>query len=129
MLVFDEAHEYMSDAFGERMEARIRLMRHEGASYVFATQDVASIPMEISRFLTTRFVFGLGTRDNVQDLERVAPEFRGYELLGVKPGSCFVQSNASLNGLLSRPRELRVRPRVTQHGGGTQIFSVRPDQH
>src|SRR5207248_3633716 len=56
MIVFDEAHEYLSDAFGERMESRIRLMRHEGTSYVFATQDVGSIPTQISRFLTTRFV-------------------------------------------------------------------------
>lgn len=126
MLVFDEAHEYMSDAFGERMEARIRLMRHEGTSYVFATQDVASIPMGISRFLTTRFVFDLGTRENVQDLEQAAPEFRGYNLQGVKPGFCFLQANMSTNGTFARPREVRVRPRVTQHGGGTQIFSERP---
>jgi DNA helicase HerA-like ATPase len=125
MLVFDEAHEYMSDAFGERMEARIRLMRHEGTSYVFATQDVASIPMGIGRFLTTRFVFDLGTRENVQDLEQVAPEFRGYQLLGMKPGYCFIQANKSTNDMFSRPREVRVRPRVTQHGGSTQIFSTQ----
>jgi hypothetical protein len=34
LVVFDEAHEYMSDAFGEKIEARTRLMRHEGTSYV-----------------------------------------------------------------------------------------------
>lgn len=124
MLIFDEAHEYMSEAFGERMESRIRLMRHEGTSYVFATQDVRSIPMGISRFLTTRFVFDLGTRENVQDLEHAAPEFRGHQLLGLKPGYCFVQANTSLNGVFARPREIQVRPRVTQHGGSTQIFST-----
>src|SRR5262245_5301167 len=35
LIVFDEAHEYMSEAFGERMESRIRQMRHEGTTYVF----------------------------------------------------------------------------------------------
>jgi DNA helicase HerA-like ATPase len=123
LLVFDEAHEYMSDAFGDRMEARIRLMRHEGTSYVFATQDVSSIPLGINRFLGTRFVFDLGTRENVQDLEQVAPEFRGLQLLGMKPGTCFVQANKATNPAFNRPREILVRPRVTQHGGGTQIFS------
>lgn len=124
MIVFDEAHEYMSDAFGERMESRIRLMRHEGTSYVFATQDVGSIPLSISRFLTTRFVFDLGTRENVQDLEQAAPDFRGYQLLGMRPGYCLIHASTSANGMFARPREIRVRPRATQHGGASQIFST-----
>jgi len=124
LIVFDEAHEYLSPSFGERMEARIRQMRHEGTSYVFATQDTGSIPSGISRFLTSRFVFNLGTRENVEDLERVAPEFRGLPLLSMRPGYCLVQANTSLQGLFSRPRELHVRPRVTRHGGSSQIFST-----
>jgi DNA helicase HerA-like ATPase len=122
MIVFDEAHEYMSEAFGDRMESRIRQMRHEGTSYVFATQDTGSIPIGISRFLTTRFVFNLGTRENIEDLEQIAPEFRGMSLLGMRPGHCLVQANASMQGLFSRPREIRVRPRVTRHGGASRIF-------
>lgn len=122
LIVFDEAHEYLSEAFGERMESRIRLMRHEGTSYVFATQDVGSIPSGVSRFLTTRFVFNLGTRENVQDLEQVAPDFRGMRLLDLKPGQCLVQANSSIGGFFQRPREIRIRPRVTRHGGTSQIF-------
>lgn len=124
MVIFDEAHEYLSDVFGERMESRIRLMRHEGTSYVFATQDVGSIPPQISRFLTTRFVFDLGTRENVNDLEKVAPDFRGFQLAGMQPGRCFVQSNQSTSGIFGRPREVIIRPRVTQHGGQSRIFST-----
>jgi DNA helicase HerA-like ATPase len=127
MILFDEAHEYMSEAFGERMEARIRLMRHEGTSYVFATQDVRSIPGGVSRFLNTRFVFDLGTRENLQDLEQVAPEFRGFHLTGIQPGRCYIQATTSMGNLFSRPREIRVRPRVTQHGGRSQIFTVDQD--
>lgn len=126
LIVFDEAHEYLSDAFGERMESRIRLMRHEGTSYVFATQDVRSIPTQISRFLTTRFVFDLGTRENVEDLERIAPDFRNYQVLGIRPGRCFLQSTVSTQNLFSRPREVEIRPRVTQHGGQSRIFSNPP---
>jgi hypothetical protein len=124
MLLFDEAHEYMSEAFSERMEARIRLMRHEGTSYVFASQDVRSIPVGISRFLSSRFVFDLGTRENLQDLQQVAPEFQGFQLTGIQPGHCYVQGSISMGNLFNRPREIRVRPRVTQHGGRSQIFTV-----
>lgn len=124
MIVFDEAHEYLSNEFGEKIESRIRLMRHEGTSYVFATQDVASIPTAIQRFITTKFVFSLGTRQNVEDLERLAPEFKNQQLLGIPPGYCLVQSNESIGNLFARPRIVRVRPRVTQHGGATRIFSA-----
>lgn len=123
LVVFDEAHEYMSDAFGEKIEARIRLMRHEGTSYVFATQDVGSIPLQIRRFITTRFVFSLGTRDNVTDLVRFAPEFSDLPLQQLAPGTCYVQSIPSQRNLFARPRLVQVRPRVTQHGGTSRIFT------
>ena len=123
LVVFDEAHEYMSEAFGEKIEARIRLMRHEGTSYVFATQDVGSIPLQIRRFITTRFVFSLGTRDNVSDLVKFAPEFSNLPLQQLVPGTCYVQSIPSQRNLFARPRLVQVRPRVTQHGGTSRIFT------
>ena len=122
LVVFDEAHEYLSEAFGEKIEARIRLMRHEGTSYVFATQDVGSIPLPIRRFITTRFVFSLGTRDNVDDLVRFAPEFAKLRLQQLAPGTCYIQSIPSQRDLFARPRLIQVRPRVTQHGGTSRIF-------
>ena len=123
LVVFDEAHEYLSEAFGEKIESRIRLMRHEGTSYVFATQDVGSIPLPIRRFITTRFVFSLGTRDNLDDLVRFAPEFANLRLQQLAPGTCFVQSIPSQRDLFVRPRLVQVRPRVTQHGGTSRIFA------
>ena len=124
MIVFDEAHEYLSNEFGEKIESRIRLMRHEGTSYVFATQDVASIPTAIQRFITTKFVFSLGTRQNIEDLVRFSPEFKNQQLLGIPPGYCLVQSSESAGNLFARPRVVRIRPRITQHGGATRIFSA-----
>ncbi|MCB8951400.1 MAG: ATP-binding protein [Ardenticatenales bacterium] len=123
LIVFDEAHEYLSNEFGEKIESRIRLMRHEGTSYVFATQDVGSIPLAIRRFITTRFVFDLGTRENVEDLLKFAPEFSDYPLQGMHPGECFVQTHQSTNNVFARPRVINVRPRVTHHGGASRIFS------
>src|SRR5438105_3394423 len=96
LIIFDEAHEYLSDEFGEKIEARIRLMRHEGTSYIFATQDVESIPSSIRRFITTKFVFSLGTRQNVEDLVRFAPEFKNHQMLGMRPGLCLLQTDQSV---------------------------------
>lgn len=124
VIIFDEAHEYLSDEFGEKIDARIRQMRHEGTSYIFATQDVKSIPLTIRRFITTRFVFSLGTRENVDDLIRFAPEFKDQQLFGMQPGYCLAQTNQSIGNIFERPRLVHVRPRITQHGGASQIFSV-----
>ena len=98
-------------------------MRHEGTSYIFATQDVGSIPSAIRRFLTTRFVFNLGTRENVDDLLKIAPEFDGYDLQQMQPGTCLVQSTESISGVFRKPRVVLIRPRVTKHGGASRIFS------
>jgi DNA phosphorothioation-dependent restriction protein DptH len=123
MVVFDEAHEYLSSAFAELLDARLRLMRHEGTTYVFATQDVNSIPVEIRRFVTTRFVFNLGTADNVADLTQHYTEFEGYQLTSMEPGQCLLQDNQSSSGVFHAPRPIRVRPRVTAHGGESRIFA------
>jgi len=123
LVIFDEAHEYLSEAFGEKLDSRIRLSRHEGTSYIFATQDVGSIPTEIQRFISTKCVFGLGSAQNVKDLLEFAPEFRGLELVELPTGQCFVQSTYSSKNFFSLPRLVRVRPRASAHGGTTRIFS------
>jgi hypothetical protein len=123
MVIFDEAHEYLSESFGEKLDSRIRLSRHEGTSYVFATQDVGSIPTEIQRFISTKCVFGLGSHQNVKDLLEFAPEFKGFELVQMPPGQCFVQSTYSQRNFFSQPRLVRVRPRASAHGGTSRIFS------
>src|SRR5262249_49142624 len=127
LVVFDEAHEYMSEAFGEKIEARIRLMRHEGTSYIFATQDVESIPLQIRRFIATKFVFSLGTRENKNALVGFATVFFDFPLKRLEPGIFYVQSIPSKRNMLARPRLVQVPPRVTKHGETSRIFSS-PEQ-
>lgn len=122
LVVFDEAHEYMTEAFGERFDARIRYMRHEGSSYIFATQDVGSIPVEVRRHLGINFVFSLETRDNINDMVKAAPEFSGLQLQHLEPGTCYCTASKSTGNLFRAPRLIRVRPRATRHGGKSRIF-------
>jgi len=123
LLVFDEAHEYLSDMFAEKIDECLRYMRHNGMTYLFATQDVRSIPQGVSRWIGTKFVFGLGSKQNMDDMVRFAPEFREHDLLGLQRAQCLVSSSHSLNGVFHQPQLLLVRPRVTKHGGTTRIFS------
>lgn len=123
LVIFDEAHEYLSDMFADKIDEGLRYMRHNGMTYLFATQDVRSIPQNVSRWIGTKFVFGLGSKQNMDDMVRFAPEFREHNLLNLGRGECFVSSSYSLNGIFHQPQLLRVRPRITRHGGTTRIFS------
>lgn len=123
LIVFDEAHEYLSEEFGEKIESRIRLMRHEGSTYVFATQDVGSIPANIRRFITTKFVFSLGTHENVEDLTKFAPDYANINIQNIPTGECIIHANESSQGVFARPRRVKIRPRVTLHGGTSRIFN------
>jgi len=123
LVIFDEAHEYLSEAFGQKIESRVRYARHEGATYLFATQDVRSIPGMVRRWIQTKIVFNLGTHQNAGDLVRFAPGFKGCDLLAMPTGQCLVSSNRSLNQVFREPQLVEARPRVTKHGGGTKIFS------
>jgi hypothetical protein len=108
-LIFGETH-----AAGDT--TRVRLM-------CLSRRTWGLILLEIRRFIMTRFVFSLGTRDNISDLVRFAPEFADLPLQRLAPGMCYVQSTASQRNLFARPRLVQVRPRVTQHGGTSRIFS------
>lgn len=123
LIVFDEAHEYLSNMFAEKIETGMRYMRHRGATYVFATHDIRSIPQNVSRWIGTKFVFSLGSQQNVEDLVRFTPEFRYSDLINLQSGHCLVSSSNSLNGIFREPRLVRIRPRVTRHGGTTRIYS------
>ena len=58
-------------------------------------------------------LFSLGTRNNVNDLVRLAPEFANLALQQLAPGTCYVQSIPSQRNLFVLPRLVQVRPRVT----------------
>jgi hypothetical protein len=45
--------------------------------------------------------------------------------LDMQPWFCLVQANQSVHNLFGRPRLVQVRPRVTQHGGASRIFSQK----
>jgi hypothetical protein len=128
MIVFDEAHEYVSsDEMVDELEYAITQMRHDGVSFVLATQEPKKIPGRVFRFLLTRLIFKLTAQESLAYLKSQSVNLKGLDNgivgnLDLEQGVCFVQSDDSVSDeCLKSPQRLLVRPRCTQHGGATVL--------
>jgi DNA phosphorothioation-dependent restriction protein DptH len=126
MIVFDEAHEYVDckELIGE-LENAITQIRHDGLSFVLASQFPERIPETIFKYLVTRFVFKLPTAKAVNYLRKVVSNLKVLSLdqvanLGLEQGKCFIQTDHDCtDDALHVPQVLDIRPRCSLHGGAT----------
>ena len=127
MIVFDEAHEYVDcKELVDDLENAITQIRHDGLSFVLASQFPDRIPKRIFKYLTTRMVFKLPHQESIDYLKKMAPNLaslssRRISNLESEKGVCFIQSDGDASHRdLRTPQMLEVRPKCTQHGGTTQ---------
>jgi DNA helicase HerA-like ATPase len=126
MIVFDEAHEYVDckELVGE-LENAITQIRHDGLSFVLASQFPERIPETIFKYLVTRFIFKLPTAKAINYLRKVASNLKMLSVervanLGLEQGVCFIQTDHDCTDTsLSIPQLLEIRPRCSLHGGAT----------
>ena len=126
VIVFDEAHEYVDcrELVGE-LENCITQMRHDGVSFVLASQFPERIPRRIFKYMLTRFIFKLPSTEAVSFVRTAAPNLQGLSPtqvsnLDLEAGVCFVQSDDECTpSSLKNPTRIKIRPRLTQHGGAT----------
>lgn len=126
MVVFDEAHEYVDckELVGE-LENAITQIRHDGLSFVLASQFPERIPEEIFKYLLTRLIFKLPNAKAINLVRHAAPNLESLSPqkvanLDLEKGVCFVQTDDDCTDILLRtPQALEVRPRCTMHGGNT----------
>lgn len=126
VVVFDEAHEYVDskELVGE-LENAITQIRHDGLSFVLASQYPDRIPERIFKYLLTRFIFKMSDGKSIAFMRRMAPNLdhlspQRIANLDLEQGLCFVQSDeVCSDDLLRLPQELYIRPRCTLHGGTT----------
>lgn len=133
LVVFDEAHEYVDckELIGE-LENSITQIRHDGLSFILASQFPERIPERIFKYLLTRLIFKLPTQKAINYVRKAAPNLEALSAqrvsnLDLEQGVCFVQTDDDCNdSILKVPQLLEVRPRCTQHGGATvrQVDSV-----
>jgi DNA helicase HerA-like ATPase len=126
VVVFDEAHEYVDskELVGE-LENAITQIRHDGMSFILASQFPERIPATIFKYLLTRLVFKLPNQKAINYVRTAAPNLAGLSPqkvsnLDLEQGVCFVQTDDDCTDTLLRvPQLLEIRPRCTQHGGAT----------
>jgi hypothetical protein len=132
LVVFDEAHEYVDskELIGE-LENSITQIRHDGLSFILASQFPERIPERIFKYLLTRLIFKLPSAKAINYVRNAAPNLDGLSPhkvtdLGLEAGLCFVQTDDDCTDpILKVPQELEIRPRCSLHGGAT----VRQDGH
>lgn len=126
VVVFDEAHEYVDckELVGE-LENAITQIRHDGLSFILASQFPERIPERIFKYLLTRLIFKLPNAKAINYVRHAAPNLESLSPqkvsnLDLEQGVCFIQTDDDCTDTLMRvPQALEVRPRCTMHGGST----------
>ena len=125
LLVFDEAHKYIteSELIAQVVET-IREMRHHATSVVIASQDPLSVPRVVIELSTVLVLHRMTSPQWLKHLKTAIVALDGIDegpLAALAPGEALVWAQRSTDERFSqRPQKVTIRPRVTQHGGGTK---------
>ncbi len=125
LMVFDEAHKYISesDLIGE-VVSMIREMRHWATSVVIASQDPLSVPPAVLALTSILILHRITAPDWIKHLRKAIialDQVNDTVLANLAKGEALVWArSASDSRFTVRPQKVTIRPRVTRHGGGTK---------
>jgi ABC-type dipeptide/oligopeptide/nickel transport system ATPase component len=124
LIVFDEAHKYMSDgALTTTLVETAREMRHLGASIVIASQDPMSVPqsvLELSSIVMLHRMTSPRWLKHLQGALVATKTVSIADLAGLAPGEAMVWAQQCTEAQFRRGmRRVRMRPRLSKHGGET----------
>ncbi|MGE0402498.1 MAG: ATP-binding protein, partial [Kofleriaceae bacterium] len=125
LVVFDEAHKYIteSDLIGQVVET-IREMRHQATSVVIASQDPLSVPRAIIELTSILVIHRMTSPQWLKHLKGALVSLEGIEeghMTALGPGEALVWAQRATDKRFTlKPQKLSIRPRFTQHGGGTK---------
>lgn len=125
LMVFDEAHKYIteSELIGQ-VVGIIREMRHQATSVVIASQDPISVPRAVIELSTVLILHRMTSPQWFKHLKSAVVSLEDIEdghLKNLLPGEALVWAQRSTDKRFSlRPQKIQIRPRFTQHGGGTK---------
>lgn len=125
LVVFDEAHKYIteSELIGQVVET-IREMRHQATSVVIASQDPLSLPRTVVELTSVLLLHRMTSPQWLKHLKSAISALDSVNeghLAALKPGEALLWAQRSTDArFMQRPQKITVRPRFTQHGGGTK---------
>jgi hypothetical protein len=125
LVVFDEAHKYISesDLISQVVET-IREMRHQATSVIIASQDPLSVPRAIIELTSVLILHRMTSPQWLKHLRGAIVSLNDVQdtaVTSLLPGEALVWAQRSSDKRFTlRPQKISVRPRFTQHGGGTK---------
>ena len=125
LVVFDEAHKYITDSelVGQVVET-IREMRHQGTSVVIASQDPLSVPRAVIELTSVLLLHRMTSPQWLKHLKSAIgalDQLTDAQVAALQPGEALVWAQRSTDKRFTqRPQRIRIRPRFSQHGGGTK---------
>lgn len=125
LIVFDEAHKYMGGGglIGQVVEV-IREMRHKGVSVVIASQDPINVPPAVIELSSAVFLHRFNAPTWLRHIQKslsALGDLTSPMMASLAPGEAFVWANRASDSVFTRRAiKVRLRPRVTRHGGSTR---------
>ena len=124
MIVFDEAHKYMGGALIGQVVEVIREMRHKGVSVVIASQDPVNVPAAVVELSSAVVLHRFNSPNWLKHIQRSVAalgDLTPAMLSSLATGEAFVWANKATDPVFTRRAvKVRMRPRVTRHGGSTR---------
>jgi hypothetical protein len=126
LVVFDEAHKYIeSPDLVSGLVQVVREMRHKGTSVLVASQDPPSVPVSLIELSTQVILHRFNSPAWLKHIQKANAALRNLamdRLTQLPPGEAYVWSGkATDEAFTTQAIRVKCRPRVTRHGGGTQI--------
>ncbi len=125
LIVFDETHEYMDEKLlVNELDNMLTQIRHDGLSFVLASQFPEHIPQKLFRFFNTNFLFQIPNKKSFEYLKKQIPDMasltaQSLNLLPKNKGRCYLITSTDVSDPRLKMTLFEFRPRMTLHGGET----------
>ena len=133
LVVFDEAHKYIDspDLLSGLVES-VREMRHKGMSVLVASQDPPSVPLsliELSDHMILHKFTSPAWLKHLQKANASLGDLSSSKMAALTPGEAYVWAGQASDASFTRGAvRLRMRPRLTRHGGATRTAVANDDE-
>lgn len=125
LVVFDEAHKYIEspDLVAGLVEV-VREMRHKGTSIMVASQDPPSVPVSLIELSSVMILHKFNSPAWLKHLQKANAALGALtaeRMAALRPGEAYVWASKATDEAFSNGVvRMRLRPRVTKHGGDTR---------
>jgi DNA phosphorothioation-dependent restriction protein DptH len=125
LVVFDEAHKYIEspDLVSGLIEV-VREMRHKGTSIMVASQDPPSVPVPLIELSSQIILHKFNSPAWLKHIQKANTNLQGLspqKMSHLRPGEAYIWSSKATDEAFTKDAvKIKLRPRVTKHGGDTK---------